>query len=81
MTARDPLFDLAVERALSYAESLNIPLEDKEKLHEHLEVWYLKTRFAYRIPLEDIIEVLQHYPGQSTWSGGRNGSWQNKREP
>jgi hypothetical protein len=72
---RDSLFDLAIERALSYTKSLNISMQNKEEVQKHLELWYLKTRFAYRIPLEDIVEVLQHYPGQGKWSGGKDGSW------
>jgi hypothetical protein len=72
---RDSLFDLAVERALSYTKSLNVSTQNKEGLKNHLELWYLKTRFAYRIPLDDIVEVLQRYPGQGTWSGGKDGSW------
>jgi hypothetical protein len=75
MVARDSLFDLAIERSLSYAKSLNISMQNKEEVKKYLEVWYLKTRFAYRIPLDDIVEVLQRYPGQGTWSGGKDGSW------
>jgi hypothetical protein len=72
---RDSLFDLAVERALSYAKSLDISLQNKEELKNYLELWYLKTRFAYRISLDDIIQVLQNYPGQGKWLGGKDGSW------
>lgn len=80
MVARDALFDLAVERTLSYAQSVNISTRDKE-LKKHLEVWYLKTRFAYRISLDDITEVLRRYPGQGKWLGGKDGSWQNEHTP
>jgi hypothetical protein len=81
MVARDALFDLAVERALSYTQSLNIASQNKEELHKRLEVWYLKTRFAYRIPLDDMLKVLQTYPGTGVWTGGKNGTWQNLSEP
>jgi hypothetical protein len=76
--ARASLFDLAVERALAYAQGLNIPIQDRNELKKSLEVWYLKTRFVYRISLNDIIEVLQRYPGQGVWVGGREGKWQDK---
>jgi hypothetical protein len=74
--ARDALFDLAVERALAYVQSINRSTQSKEDLKKNLEVWYLKTRFAYRIPLDNIIEVLHRYPGQGKWLGGKSGSWQ-----
>jgi hypothetical protein len=76
--ARDTLFDLAVKRSLAYIQSLKLPNHDKEILQQHLQVWYLKTRFAYRIPLNEIIDVLQRYPGQGVWSGGKDGKWQDK---
>jgi hypothetical protein len=73
---RDALFDLAVNRSLSYAQSLGVDFQNKDKLRERLELWYLKTRFAYRVPLDDIIEVLQTYPGSGKWLGGKDGMWQ-----
>lgn len=72
---RDALFDLAVNRALSYAQRLNIPLNNAEILRSGLELWYLKTRFAYRIPLEEVVATLQSYPGEGAWQGGRSGGW------
>lgn len=72
--SRHALFDLAVARALSYATRLAVI--DKNLSARDIELWYLKTRFAYRIPLEDIIVVLQSYPNDnSKWSGGKDGSW------
>jgi hypothetical protein len=79
--ARASLFDLAVERALSYTKGLNVALQNEEELKKSLEVWYLKTRFAYRISLDDVVEVLQRYPGQGSWSGGEDGTWQDKHTP
>jgi hypothetical protein len=73
---RNALFDLAVNRSLSYAKRMGLELNDNKKLEQGLEVWYLKTRFAYRIPLDDIMEVLQSYPNKGSWSGGKNGRWQ-----
>jgi hypothetical protein len=73
--ARDTLFDLAVNRALTYTKGLNLYLHNKDELKTRLEVWYLKTRFAYRVSLDDIIDVLITYPGKGSWSGGKVGRW------
>jgi hypothetical protein len=82
--ARTKLFDLAVNRAISYAERLGA-LEgqrDRQILHSVLELWYLKTRFAYRIPLDDVIEVLMSYPGPGHyWTGGPGGDWERGENP
>ena len=73
---RDALFDLAVERALSYALRLRLDLSDARALREDLELWYLKTRFAYRISLDEVVSVLQRYPGAGQcWRGGKAGAW------
>ena len=74
---RDELFDLAVNRALSYALKLRIlPTTDAQVVYRGLEVWYLKTRFAYRVPLVSLCEVLVSYPGEGFfWSGGAEGAW------
>ena len=73
---RNKLFDLAVNRALSYAHRLGVPFDDTEVLRSGLELWYLKTRFAYRIPLEEVVATLQTYPGEgSSWQGGKEGAW------
>lgn len=74
---RDALFDLAVNRSLSYANKVGLETNDKEKLKQGLELWYLKTRFAYRIPLDEIVTILQGYPGKGEWVGGKGGEWQN----
>jgi hypothetical protein len=78
--ARQVLFDLAVAGALRYAESLGL-LEpfDQARCLERLELWYLKTRFAYRIPWLELVAVLKTYPGKDyLWQGGKMGSWQAK---
>lgn len=78
---RDALFDAAVNRALGYAERLGVPLGEREALYRGLELWYLKTRFAYRIPLETVLEALLRYPktlGAHQWQGGPEGTWNKK---
>ncbi|HEX7003994.1 MAG TPA: hypothetical protein VF168_07390 [Trueperaceae bacterium] len=76
--ARPELFDTAVARALAYADKLGA-MEgewDPKLLHGVLELWYLKTRFAYRIPLDRVIAALVEYPGPGHyWSGGQGGGW------
>lgn len=79
--ARAALFDLAVNRALSYALSLAMSLQD-ERLEAKLEPWYQQTRFAYRIALGDIIKVIKTYPGETSfWQGGKLGSWHSGTVP
>ncbi len=73
---RDALFDLAINRSLAYVKTLGVNTSDEDELKKGLEVWYLKTRFAYRISLADIVEVLRKYPGSGEWSGGKDGIWQ-----
>ena len=80
--ARDALFDLAVNRSLEYAARLGFLAEGEAALRGGLELWYLKTRFAYRIPLEVVVRVLQTYPGgEHYWSGGEAGGWHRGRNP
>ena len=80
--AREALFDLAVNRALSYALRLELVLEDATALQAGLELWYLKTRFAYRIPLEEVVGALKSYPGGDRfWRGGRAGGWHSGHAP
>ena len=59
--AREPLFNLAVTRALTYAERTGIIKyqNDTSALEKALQPWYLKTRFAYRIPLKEIVKAMQ----------------------
>ena len=75
---RHALFDLAVNRALSYTQSTGLNLQSAEasRVYKNLELWYLKTRFAYRVPLEQVITVLLTYPGGVFyWQGGSAGTW------
>jgi len=78
---RTSLFDLAVNRALSYAQSTGISLNDAN-LKQKLEPWYLSTRFAYRIPLTVIVEVLSSFPEAGYfWQGGQAGGWKLGKNP
>ncbi len=75
---RDVLFDQAVTRSATYLDRLG-PLPAGAGPHDvagRIEVWYLKTRFAYRVPLEAVIEALLKRPhGANEWRGGREGGW------
>lgn len=74
--ARDALFDAAVNKARSYALRLGLPLDDPERLRGGLELWYLKTRFAYRVPLGGVVEALLGCPDATySWTGGAAGRW------
>ncbi len=78
LAPRNALFDLAVNRARSYALRLNAldRAESERDLARRLELWYLRTRFAYRIPLEDVTVRLWNGPrGEAHWAGGPNGRW------
>ena len=81
--AREELFDLAVARAHAYASRLGLPLHDAEALRPGLELWYLKTRFAYRVPLEGVMAALALHPGEdgACWRGGPDGGWLPGEEP
>lgn len=73
---RPELFDAAVNRALTYALRLGVPLTDQGELRRGLELWYLKTRFAYRVPLNDVLAALGRCPDVSySWRGGADGGW------
>ena len=70
------LFDLAVNRAQRYARSLGVDMQDAAALERGLEVWYLKTRFAYRAPLGAVVQALLDCPGPDhAWVGGPGGGW------
>ena len=76
--ARDELFDLAVNRARTYALRLHAleRADSARDLAQHLELWYLRTRFAYRVPLEQVAAVVWTGPrGDVHWSGGPEGGW------
>ncbi len=73
---RDDLFDLAVNRAYRYLDRTGQPARDAQAVHRALEIWYLKTRFAYRIPLDAVIVALLSRPDEGRrWRGGESGGW------
>ena len=59
---REPILNLAVARALSYAKRTGVIQykNNASALEKALQPWYLKTRFAYRIPLAEIVKKLQN---------------------
>ncbi len=69
-SSRDALFDLAVNRAGEVASRLGgVSRRD-------LEVWYLKTRFASRLPFEAVLDAVERRPtGAAHWEGGPQGGW------
>ncbi|MEZ4606597.1 MAG: GFA family protein [Deinococcales bacterium] len=84
MASRDALFDLAVNRALSYVFKRGGKAQlFKENLADFLQPWYLKTRFAYRLSLVTIAQALKSYPREVQanpyhWQGGLKGCWQER---
>ena len=83
--ARDELFDLAVNRALAYARrtrALERTGDDAAALARELELWVLRTRFAYRLDLLEVATRLTQAPaGEVHWSGGRTGGWRDGPAP
>lgn len=74
--AHDRLVDLAINRAASYAQRLGALGAPPERLRERLELWYLRTRFAYRVPLPRVVAALTRHPGgEAHWRGGFEGGW------
>ena len=69
-SSRDALFDLAVNRAGEVAARLG------GATRRDLEVWYLKTRFASRVPFDAVLEAVRRRPAPDThWEGGPEGGW------
>lgn len=65
-----------MNRAATYARRLGALDADRPVLRERLELWYLRTRFAYRVPLERVVDALAHHPGGAVqWHGGPSGGW------
>jgi hypothetical protein len=82
--ARDELFDLAVNRALAYARRTRAldRAGDAVALARELELWVLRTRFAYRLDLLEVATRLRRAPaGEVHWSGGRAGGWRDGPPP
>lgn len=77
---RSELFDLAIERADTYLSRLRPGWELTEpnaaELAATIELWYLRTRFAYRVPLEEVVATLLSKPAvDAVWHGGPSGGW------
>lgn len=74
-SSRALLFDLAVNRAAGVAARLGAG-EDGGARRRALEVWYLKTRFASRVPFEQLLTAVERRPpGPVHWEGGPAGGW------
>ncbi len=72
MTAPDALFDLAVNRADAALRGLR-PTDREAALIE----WHARTRFARRVPLDQVTRCLDlRPPGAWHWAGGPAGGWQ-----
>jgi hypothetical protein len=69
VSAPDAIFDLAVNRAAAFVRGAGSSVR--------LEAWHARTRFASRVSLELIRNVLEMKPseGEWYWSGGPAGSW------
>ncbi len=79
-SSRHALFDLAVNRAAEVAARLGGSTRHELERHDHqrhdLEVWYLKTRFASRVPFEAVLDAVRRRPSADPhWEGGPQGSW------
>ena len=81
---RGALFDLAVARADAYLRRARPPRAgDPAGLRRALEVWALKTRFASRVDLDEVVRALRLRPPDPVepaarrprWRGGPSGSW------
>ncbi len=65
-----------MNRAARYAQRVAALEADRSTLRRRLELWYLRTRFAYRVPLERVVDALAHHPGGTAhWRGGPAGGW------
>lgn len=74
MTAPDPLFDLAVNRAATALRGLS---PGSQGVAAALAEWHARTRFARRVPLEEVLRCLGTHPsgGEWHWAGGPAGRW------
>jgi hypothetical protein len=73
--ARSRLFDLAVNRAAEATVRLGAA-QRPDDLRLALEVWYLKTRFANRVPFDALLAAVASRPaGAVHWTGGETGGW------
>jgi len=83
-TGREKLFDLAINRSLSFAKKMGklrvVDTSQENNLIEESDLlnWHQQTRFAYRIPLLTIVQCLNALPDtekEYCWLGGETGAW------
>lgn len=74
----DALFDLAVNRAAAALRGLQ-PTDPTPAL----AAWHARTRFARRVPLDQVKTALSAHPGPGEWhwAGGPGGGWTAGRAP
>ncbi|GGR05592.1 hypothetical protein [Deinococcus ruber] len=81
MTAPDALFDLAINRAATTLAGLGyFGLGQRPGLQQAaaaLSEWHARTRFARRVPLEQVLRCLELRPDgrEWHWEGGPEGEW------
>ena len=83
MTAPHALFDLAINRAATTLTGLGLAglglagLGRGPAAGGALAEWHARTRFARRIPLEQVRRCLASRPagGEWHWAGGPDGGW------
>ena len=78
MTAPHALFDLAINRAFATLAGLGLAgLGRGPAAGGALAEWHARTRFARRIPLEQVRRCLESRPagGEWHWKGGPEGGW------
>ncbi len=65
----DALYDLAVNRAWLVVRGVGHA--------DALSAWHARTRFARRVPLEQVRRSLATHPGSGEWhwAGGPQGTW------
>lgn len=86
--SREKLFDLAVNRALSFAKKMGklstIDGNQSQITEDDLTSWHKQTRFAYRIALNEIVKCLNGLPSMQDdyyWQGGVSGTWVEGKTP
>ena len=82
--SREKLFDLAINRSLSFNKKMGkfkVSTSTKSGfcvLEADLLSWHQQTRFAYRVSLEAIVRCLNAVPDikhDYYWLGGPEGDW------
>lgn len=72
LSTPEGLFDTIINRADGF-----LRVSRPTNRLEALKAWHMRTRFARRVSLEMLLQILEGRPdGEYHWSGGENGSWQ-----